>query len=99
MAEKLSPEARREALERLRATGWVEAPDRDAIGKTFPFKDFSEAFGWMTRVALLAEKMDHHPEWSNVHRMVEVELTTHDAGGLTELDMRMAQMMDRLAGG
>jgi len=68
------------------------------IRKAFRFEDFVEAFGWMTRVALVAEKMDHHPEWKNVWASVEVELSTHDAGGLTELDMRLAAAMDALAG-
>ena len=67
------------------------------IRKTFRFKDFVEAFGWMTRVALVAEKMNHHPEWKNVWASVEVELSTHDAGGLTELDMKLAAAMDALA--
>ena len=67
------------------------------IRKTFRFNDFVEAFGWMTRVALVAEKMNHHPEWKNVWASVEVELSTHDAGGLTELDMKLAAAMDALA--
>jgi 4a-hydroxytetrahydrobiopterin dehydratase len=68
------------------------------IRKAFRFEDFVEAFGWMTRVALVAEKMNHHPEWKNVWASVEVELSTHDAGGLTELDMKLAAAMDALAG-
>lgn len=95
MAEKLEGEARVKALAGL--NGWSEAADRDAIAKEFKFKDFSEAFGWMTRVALAAEKMDHHPEWFNVWNRVEVTLSTHDAGGLTELDIRLAKKMDKLA--
>lgn len=95
---RLSPEARAELLEALAATGWTAAEGRDALVKTFRFKDFSAAFGWMTRVAMVAETLDHHPEWSNVWNRVEVVLTTHDAGGLTELDARLAQAMDRLAG-
>lgn len=95
MATRLSAEARSSALASL--IGWTEADGRDAITKRFVFADFSEAFGWMTRVALLAEKMDHHPEWSNVYRTVDVTLSTHDAGGLSELDLRMAQAMDKMA--
>lgn len=70
-----------------------------AIKRRFVFADFSAAFGFMTRVALAAEKIDHHPEWSNVYNRVEVRLTTHDAGGLTERDFKLASMMDRLAAG
>lgn len=79
-------------------TGWKPVEGREAIAKRFVFRDFSEAFGWMTRVALLAETMDHHPEWSNVYKTVEVTLTTHDAGGMTELDIRLARAMDGFAG-
>jgi 4a-hydroxytetrahydrobiopterin dehydratase len=95
MAQKLSGDARNRALARLR--GWSEVQGRDAIHKKFVFKDFNEAFGFMTRVALLAEKLDHHPEWSNVYRNVEVTLSTHDAGGLTELDVKLAEAMDGFA--
>ena len=77
--------------------GWQAHDSRDAIVKTFRFKDFNAAFGWMGRVALLAEKMDHHPEWSNVYDRVEVLLSTHDAGGVTALDVRMAKFMDEAA--
>jgi len=76
-------------------SGWTLA--EGAIAKRFVFADFSAAFGWMTRAALAAEKMDHHPEWSNVYRTVEVKLTTHDAGGLTALDIDLAKAMDALA--
>ena len=96
MAEKLSGDARKAALAKL--AGWSEVRDRDAITKKFVFKDFNEAFGFMTRAALIAEKMDHHPEWSNVYKTVEVTLSTHDAGGLTELDVKLAETMNRLAG-
>ena len=96
MAEKLADEERREALSGL--DGWIMVDDRDAITKTFSFKDFNEAFGFMSRVALIAEKMNHHPEWFNVYRTVEVTLSTHDAGGLTELDVQLASAMDRVAG-
>jgi 4a-hydroxytetrahydrobiopterin dehydratase len=74
--------------------GWSVDAGRDAIVKSFKFKDFNAAFGFMSRVALLAEKLDHHPEWSNVYNRVEVLLTTHDAGGVTERDVKMARFMD-----
>ena len=77
--------------------GWTAVAGRDAIAKTFVFADFNAAFGWMTRVALAAEKLDHHPEWSNVYNRVEVVLATHDAGGVTELDLRLARHMDAAA--
>jgi 4a-hydroxytetrahydrobiopterin dehydratase len=77
--------------------GWTETPGREAIGRTFTFKDFNEAFGFMTRVALIAEKNDHHPEWRNVYRTVEVVLATHDAGGVTALDVDLAKAMDAIA--
>ena len=95
MAERLSAEARKEALGGL--AGWTETPGREAIGKTFTFKDFNEAFGFMTRAALVAEKMDHHPEWRNVYRTVEVVLSTHDAGGVTALDVELARSMNAIA--
>lgn len=79
-------------------SGWASAPDRDAIVKTFRFGDFNGAFGFMTRIALLADKLDHHPEWFNVYDRVEVLLTTHDANGVTELDLTLARFMDRAAG-
>ena len=85
------------ALEQL--PGWTAAEGRDALAKSFRFKDFNAAFGFMTRVALTAEKLNHHPEWSNVYNRVEVLLTTHDAGGVTELDVRLARAMDEAAGG
>ena len=77
--------------------GWSAADGRDAIAKTFKFADFNAAFGWMTRVALAAEKLDHHPEWFNVYSRVEVLLATHDAGGVTELDVTLAKLMDAAA--
>jgi 4a-hydroxytetrahydrobiopterin dehydratase len=94
---KLAAADRTAALARLK--GWSEVAGRDAITRKFVFKDFNEAFGFMARVALVAEKMDHHPEWSNVYKTVEVTLATHDAGGLTELDIKLAETMDRFAGG
>jgi 4a-hydroxytetrahydrobiopterin dehydratase len=96
MAQKLSGEARIRALARL--SGWSELKGRDAISKKFVFADFNEAFGFMARVALAAEKLDHHPEWSNVYKTVEVTLSTHDAGGLTERDVALAEAMDSFAG-
>jgi 4a-hydroxytetrahydrobiopterin dehydratase len=95
MAERLSAEARAQALGGI--PGWTEVPGRDAIGKTFVFKDFNEAFGFMTRAALVAEKMDHHPEWRNVYKTVEVALSTHDAGGVTKLDIELAKAMNAIA--
>jgi 4a-hydroxytetrahydrobiopterin dehydratase len=96
MAQKLTGEARKAALARLK--GWSEAGGRDAITKKFVFADFNEAFGFMTRAALIAEKLDHHPEWFNVYKTVEVTLSTHDAGGLTERDIKLAEAMDKIAG-
>lgn len=75
---------------------WTRALDKDAIRREFKFADFSEAWGFMTRVALLAEKMDHHPDWSNVWNTVRIELTTHDAGGLTDNDLKLARAIDTL---
>jgi len=85
-----------DAIARLK--GWMAVDGRDAITKQFRFKDFNAAFGFMTRVALKADKMDHHPEWSNVYNKVEVVLTTHDAGGVTEKDVELAAFMDEAAG-
>ncbi|HKS17584.1 MAG TPA: 4a-hydroxytetrahydrobiopterin dehydratase [Bradyrhizobium sp.] len=95
MAERLSAEARKSALKDL--SGWAEAPGREAIARTFTFKDFNEAFGFMSRVALIAEKHDHHPEWRNVYKTVEVVLATHDAGGVTRLDIDLAKAMNAVA--
>ena len=94
MPETLDPDTRETTLATLKDAGWSLVEGRDALTRTFKFKDFSEAFGWMSRVALLAEKMDHHPEWSNVYRTVEVTLTSHDAGGLTQRDIDLATYMD-----
>jgi 4a-hydroxytetrahydrobiopterin dehydratase len=96
MSQKLSGEARQSALAKLK--GWSETKDRDAITKKFVFADFNEAFGFMARCALAAEKLDHHPEWFNVYKTVDVTLSTHDAGGLTERDVKLAEMMDKFAG-
>jgi 4a-hydroxytetrahydrobiopterin dehydratase len=96
MSAKLAGDARKGALSRLK--GWTEVTGRDAITKKFVFADFNQAFGFMTRAALVAEKLDHHPEWFNVYKTVEVTLSTHDAGGLTECDVKLAEAMDKLAG-
>ena len=96
MAQKLTGQARVDGLRQL--NGWSDVSGRDAITRKFTFKDFNQAFGFMTRAALIAEKMDHHPEWFNVYKTVEVTLSTHDAGGVTELDVKLAEAMDKLAG-
>ncbi|WP_158965286.1 4a-hydroxytetrahydrobiopterin dehydratase [Chachezhania sediminis] len=96
MTDKLEGAARTEALEALAAEGWTAVDGKDAISKTYVFKNFVEAFGWMTRAAFWAEKMDHHPEWSNVYKTVDVVLTTHDAGGLSEKDVTLARKFDAL---
>jgi 4a-hydroxytetrahydrobiopterin dehydratase len=93
--KKLDAAARTSALKDL--TGWRDVPGRDAIARSFQFSDFNEAFAFMTRVALLAEKMDHHPEWSNVYNRVGVTLSTHDAGGVSERDIAMARAMEHYA--
>ena len=96
MSGKLTGDTRKSALAGLK--GWSEVSGRDAITKKFVFKDFNEAFGFMSRAALVAEKMDHHPEWFNVYKTVEVTLSTHDAGGLTDRDVKLAEAMDKIAG-
>ena len=95
MAERLSAEERKSALKSL--SGWKEVGGREAIARTFTFKDFNEAFGFMARAALVAEKRDHHPEWKNVYKTVEVVLATHDAGGVTARDIELATAMDEIA--
>jgi 4a-hydroxytetrahydrobiopterin dehydratase len=95
MVERLSADARTKALKEL--PGWSEVGGREAIARTFTFKDFNEAFGFMSRVALVAEKRDHHPEWRNVYKTVEVTLSTHDAGGVTSRDIDLARAMDAIA--
>lgn len=99
MAEKLSTEERTAALQVLQMSGWAHDADRDTIRKTFKFKDFITAWAWMSAVAMVAEKMNHHPEWANVYSKVEVTLTTHDADGLTQLDLDLARKMDAIARG
>ena len=96
MAQKLDEAGRKGIAARL--PEWRQADGRDAISRTFTFKDFNAAFGCMTRAALIAEAMNHHPEWFNVWNRVDVTLSTHDAGGLTENDLRLAEAMDRIAG-
>ncbi|MEO9781697.1 MAG: 4a-hydroxytetrahydrobiopterin dehydratase [Sedimentitalea sp.] len=96
MTEKLSDEARGPLLDPLFKSGWTMVEGRDAIEKAFVFKNFIDAFGWMTRVAIWAEKWDHHPEWSNVYKTVNVVLTTHDVDGLSALDAKLARKMDSL---
>ena len=98
MTEKLDDATREERLADLKQRGWSEVEGRDAIGKTYEFGDFVEAWGFMSRAAILAEKMNHHPEWSNVYNRVEVVLTTHDAGGLSALDVELAEKMDVQSG-
>lgn len=95
---KLTQAERDSDLANLVENGWSLVDNRDAIAKTYQFSNFIAAFGWMTRAALQAEKLDHHPEWFNVYNRVEVVLSTHDAGGLTGLDIKLARAMDRLAG-
>ena len=95
MTEKLTGPARKAALATL--SGWSEVAGRDAIQKSFKFADFNEAWGFMSRVALAAEKADHHPEWSNVYNRVEIVLSTHDAGGLSAKDIALAKVIDAAA--
>jgi 4a-hydroxytetrahydrobiopterin dehydratase len=95
MVEKLDPEARAAFLRDH--PGWAPAKGRDAVVKTFTFADFNEAFGFMTRVAIAAEKADHHPEWFNVYNRVEITLTTHDAGGLSKRDIALADFIEAAA--
>jgi 4a-hydroxytetrahydrobiopterin dehydratase len=97
MSAPLTGSARDEALATV--PGWSPVDGRDAIQRTFVFKDFNEAFGFMARAALEAEKADHHPEWFNVYKTVSVTLSTHDAGGLTDRDIALARAMDAIAGG
>ena len=96
MATKVDANARKAALGKLK--GWSDVSGRDAINKKFEFKDFNEAFGFMSRAALVAEKNDHHPEWRNVYKTVEVVLSTHDAGGVTSNDIELAKAMNGIAG-
>ena len=95
MIEKLSDEARALALAEL--PQWAAVSEPDGISRRFTFADFAAAFGFMTRVAIMAEKADHHPEWSNVYNRVDIMLTTHDAGGLSQRDVDMARAIDAIA--
>ena len=95
MAKKLGNKERVKAIKTLK--DWKKTRGRDAIEKNFVFKDFIGAFSWMSRISLIAEKMDHHPEWFNVYNKVNVTLSTHDAGGVTELDIKLAKEMDKSA--
>ena len=97
MSEKLSDTGRETILQPLLDNGWAMVDGRDAIHKQFAFKSFVRAFGWMTQVAMFAEKWNHHPEWSNVYNKVDVTLTTHDVDGLSALDAKLARKMDQLA--
>ena len=96
MTERISDADKTDALSMLAQTGWAHDAERDAISKTFQFRNFVEAFGFMTRTAIWAEKFRHHPEWFNVYNRVDVVLTTHDVGGLSELDIKLAKKMDQL---
>jgi 4a-hydroxytetrahydrobiopterin dehydratase len=94
----LLPDAdRKTMLPPLAETGWAAVPGRDAIRKVWKFRNFSQAWGFMSRAALAAEKLNHHPEWKNVYNVVDVTLTTHDCQGLSRLDIDLAQALDRLA--
>ncbi|XP_074913163.1 pterin-4-alpha-carbinolamine dehydratase 2 isoform X1 [Buteo buteo] len=93
----LTAEERNQVLLDLKASGWSELGERDAIYKEFNFKNFNQAFGFMTRVALQAEKMNHHPEWFNVYSKVQITLISHDCGGLTKRDVKLAQFIDKAA--
>ena len=96
MAGRLSPAERQAALKRL--SGWKDVEGREAIAKRFVFADFNAAFGFMAQVALVAVKMDHHPEWTNVYKTVDVTLSSHDAGGVSERDIKLAEAIERIAG-
>ncbi len=95
MVAKLNDAERAAFFERF--AGWAPTDGRDAAVKTFQFADFNEAFGFMTRIAIMADKLDHHPEWSNVYNRVEITLTTHDAGGLSERDIALAEFIEKVA--
>jgi len=98
MPEKLTETERATDLAPLLDAGWTLVDGRDAIQKRFEFKNFVDAFGWMTRAAIWAEKWNHHPEWFNVYKTVDVTLATHDAGGLSALDVKLAKKLDSLVG-
>ena len=96
MVDKLTGAARTKALAALK--GWEKVRGRDALSRNYRFSDFNEAFGFMTRVAIKADQMDHHPEWSNIYNNVSITLTTHDAGGVSARDVALAKFIDRIAG-
>lgn len=98
MTQMLTDSERSADLPELGTTGWRAVTDRDALRKIWKFRSFSEAWGFMSRAALLAEKLNHHPEWSNVYNVVDITLTTHEAGGLSALDLTMAKRLDKMAG-
>ena len=98
MTDRLDTATRETALPALGASGWGGVPERDAIRKIWKFRSFSEAWGFMSRVALAAEKLNHHPEWTNVYNVVDVTLTTHSCGGLSQLDLDLARRLDKIAG-
>jgi 4a-hydroxytetrahydrobiopterin dehydratase len=98
MADLMSVADRQNLLPPLAETGWAAVPGKDAIRKVLKFRNFSEAWGFMARAALVAEKLNHHPEWKNVYNTVDITLTTHDCHGLSRLDIDLAEAMDRLAG-
>lgn len=99
MAELLSPEDRQTQLPPLAETGWAAVPGQDAIRKILKFRNFSEAWGFMTRAALVAEGLNHHPEWKNSYNIVDITLSTHDCNGLSALDITLAQKIDKLSEG
>ncbi|XP_055285115.1 pterin-4-alpha-carbinolamine dehydratase 2 isoform X2 [Moschus berezovskii] len=94
---QLTAEERSQMILDLKAAGWLELNERDAIYKEFSFKNFNQAFGFMSRVALQAEKMNHHPEWFNVYNKVQITLTSHDCGGLTKRDVKLAKFIEKAA--
>ncbi|NXG45988.1 PHS2 dehydratase, partial [Psilopogon haemacephalus] len=96
-SQRLTAEERSQVLPDLKASGWSELGERDALYKEFHFQTFNQAFGFMTRVALQAERMNHHPEWFNVYSKVQITLTSHDCGGLSRRDVKLAQFIDRAA--
>lgn len=98
MTDRLSQAERDDLLPPLGETGWAGVAERDALRKIWKFRNFSEAWGFMSRAALAAEKLNHHPEWSNSYNVVDVTLTTHACDGLSELDVRLARRLDKLAG-
>ncbi|XP_049642761.1 pterin-4-alpha-carbinolamine dehydratase 2 [Suncus etruscus] len=96
-AHSLTAEERNQAVLELKAAGWLELSERDALYKEFTFKNFNQAFGFMSRIALQAEKMNHHPEWFNVYNKVQITLTSHDCGGLTKRDVKLANFIEKVA--